>query len=74
MRIQKVDAMFANEVCCKLPEARRHHLVPSVYDELNKDQFNASFNFLPALKTGAFLEGIFNSFPVCGLRPVRAAR
>ena len=33
----------------------------------------ASLNFLPAEKAGTVVAGIFNSLPVCGLRPILAA-
>ncbi len=34
----------------------------------------ASFNALPGLNAGTLLAGISISSPVCGLRPLRAAR
>ena len=34
----------------------------------------ASFKALPALKPGTLLAAILISLPVCGLRPLRAAR
>lgn len=33
----------------------------------------ASLNFLPAENAGTVVAGIFNSLPVCGLRPILAA-
>lgn len=41
---------------------------------VKKNQFTASFNALPALKPGTFAALIWMVAPVCGLRPVRAAR
>ncbi len=38
------------------------------------DYLTAAFNSFPALKAGTFEAAICISSPVCGLRPVRAAR
>lgn len=39
-----------------------------------KDYLTASFNALPGLNAGTLLAAISISSPVCGLRPLRAAR
>ena len=38
------------------------------------DYFTASFKALPALNAGTLVAAIVISLPVCGLRPLRAAR
>src|SRR5690606_18169384 len=49
-------------------------LQPLGYTRQVSTQFTASFNALPALKLGTLAAAICISAPVCGLRPVRAAR
>ena len=40
----------------------------------NQDYLTASLSALPALKAGTLEAAILISLPVCGLRPLRAAR
>lgn len=66
---------FTRQNDSKLHKKSQYGEITTLTDEHVKlNYLTASFKALPGLNAGTLLAGIWISCPVCGLRPLRAAR